>query len=108
MNARVQDGQIVSGLNALVIEAKRVSEFGFYASELDRAKRSMKSTVRGYQRPDLPAAGQRGQRVTKADFTHRVSSNTSAIYFTRPRRRLPYLHRCAGGGAVQHDSGIRP
>lgn len=40
LNARVQDGRIVDGLVALETEARRVREFGFTASELDRARRS--------------------------------------------------------------------
>jgi zinc protease len=41
LSARVQDGRIVDGLTALEIEARRVRQFGFTASELDRGKRSM-------------------------------------------------------------------
>ena len=53
MNARVQDGAIVGGLSALAVEAKRVREFGFHASELDRAKRSMTASYeRSYNERD--------------------------------------------------------
>ncbi len=38
LNARVQDGGIADGLTALQIEARRVRQYGFTASELDRAK----------------------------------------------------------------------
>src|SRR5919202_423736 len=40
MGATTQDGKIEEGLSALMIEAKRLREFGFSASEMDRAKRS--------------------------------------------------------------------
>jgi zinc protease len=39
LSARVQDGKLQGGLTALEIEARRVRQFGFTASELDRAKR---------------------------------------------------------------------
>jgi len=41
MGASVQDGKIADGLNALAVEAKRLRDFGFSASEMDRAKRWM-------------------------------------------------------------------
>ena len=45
--ANVKDGAIERGLEALLTEAKRVDEFGFLQSELDRAKENM---LRGYER----------------------------------------------------------
>lgn len=45
--ANVKNGTIDRGLEALLIEAKRVDEFGFLQSELDRAKQNM---LRGYER----------------------------------------------------------
>ncbi len=45
--ANVKDGAIEPGLEALLKEAKRVDEFGFLPSELDRVKASM---LRGYER----------------------------------------------------------
>jgi zinc protease len=47
LGANVKDGGIDRGLEALLIEAKRVDQFGFLQSELDRQKESM---VRGYER----------------------------------------------------------
>jgi zinc protease len=41
MNARVQDGKLEDGIGVLATEAMRVKEFGFSASELDRAKKWM-------------------------------------------------------------------
>jgi zinc protease len=41
MGATTQDGKIEEGLSALTVEAKRLREFGFSASEIDRAKRWM-------------------------------------------------------------------
>jgi zinc protease len=45
--AGVKDGGIDAGLQALLLEAKRVDQFGFLQSELDREKQDM---VRGYER----------------------------------------------------------
>ncbi|MGH7617628.1 MAG: M16 family metallopeptidase, partial [Gemmatimonadaceae bacterium] len=47
LGANVKDGGIDRGLEALLIEAKRVDQFGFLQSELDRQKESL---VRGYER----------------------------------------------------------
>ena len=43
LNARVPDGGIVAGLTAIQVEARRVRQYGFTASELDRATRSLRS-----------------------------------------------------------------
>src|SRR6185436_14085930 len=45
--AGVKDGAIDRGLEALLLESKRVDQFGFLQSELDREKQSI---VRGYER----------------------------------------------------------
>jgi zinc protease len=47
LGAGVEDGKISRGLEALLTESKRVDEFGFLQSELDREKQNM---VRGYER----------------------------------------------------------
>src|SRR6266511_4316781 len=47
LGAGVRDGGIERGLEALLTEAKRVDQFGFLQSELDRAKQNM---LRGYER----------------------------------------------------------
>ncbi len=41
MSARVQDGKLEDGIGVLATEAMRVKEFGFSASELERAKKWM-------------------------------------------------------------------
>src|SRR5262252_208238 len=45
--ANVKNGTIDKGLEALLLEAKRVDEFGFLQTELDRAKQNM---LRGFER----------------------------------------------------------
>ena len=47
LGASVKDGGIERGLEALLVEAKRVDQFGFLQSELDREKESL---LRGYER----------------------------------------------------------
>lgn len=47
LGAGVKDGAIEQGLEALLVEAKRVDQFGFLQSELDRAKQNLE---RGYER----------------------------------------------------------
>jgi len=47
LGAGVKDGGIDRGLEALLTEAKRVDQFGFLQSELDRAKQNL---LRGYER----------------------------------------------------------
>ena len=47
MGARVSDGGVERGLEALLTEARRVGQFGFLQAELDRAKQNL---LRGYER----------------------------------------------------------
>ena len=58
LSARVPDGGIADGLTALEIEARRVQQFGFTASELDRAKRWMAAFYeRAYNERDKSESG---------------------------------------------------
>ena len=41
LSARALDGKIQDALSAILVEAKRMRDFGFSATELDRAKRSL-------------------------------------------------------------------
>lgn len=53
LSARVADGGLSGGLTALQIEARRVLQHGFAASELDRAKRSLAAAYeRAYNERD--------------------------------------------------------
>ena len=47
LDASVQDGGVARGLEALLVEAHRVDQFGFLPSELERAKTNL---LRGYER----------------------------------------------------------
>ena len=74
----MKDGGIERGLEALLAEAKRVDQFGFLQSELDRAKQNM---LRGYERA----------------YAERDKTQSAALV-ERVRRQLP---------ARRSDSGNR-
>ena len=58
MAARVEDGKLEDGLGVLAVEALRVKEFGFSASELDRAKQWMAAFYeRAYSERDKTESG---------------------------------------------------
>jgi zinc protease len=58
MSARVEDGKLEDGIGVLATEALRVREFGFSASEVDRAKRWMESFYeRAYHERDKSESG---------------------------------------------------
>jgi len=58
LSARVADGGIVAGLQALVTEAERVRRHGFSAAELERAKKSMLAAYeRAYLERDKTESG---------------------------------------------------
>jgi zinc protease len=47
LGAGVNDGEVEKGLQALLVEARRVDQFGFLQTELDRARSDL---LRGYER----------------------------------------------------------
>jgi zinc protease len=58
LGASVQNGKIADGLTAAAIEAKRARDFGFSASELDRAKRWLAAFYeRAYSERDKTESG---------------------------------------------------
>ena len=58
LSARVVDGGLAAGLTALEIEARRVAQFGFTATELDRAKRWLAAYYeRAYNERDKNESG---------------------------------------------------
>jgi len=58
LSARVEDGSIVQGLTALLIEGRRLVEFGFQAAEFERAKRSMTTSYeRAYNERSTTESG---------------------------------------------------
>ncbi len=62
LSARVTDGRIGAGLTTIAVEARRVLEFGFTATELDRAKRWMAAFYeRAYNERDKTESGSYAQ-----------------------------------------------
>jgi zinc protease len=58
MSARVENGKLEDGIGVLATEALRVREFGFSVSEVDRAKKWMKSFYeRAYSERDKSESG---------------------------------------------------
>ena len=66
MGAQAQDDQVLSALEALLIEAKRVREHGFTDTELDRQKRqTLRSYLRAYnERNNLSSSGLANEYVS--------------------------------------------
>src|SRR5262245_48379731 len=59
LGASVQDGRLEDGVSTLATEAKRVREFGFSATEMDRAKKWMAAFYeRAYAERDKTESGQ--------------------------------------------------
>ncbi len=62
MTAQVEDGKLEDGIGVLATEALRVREFGFSASELERAKKWMESFYeRAYSERDKSESGSYAQ-----------------------------------------------
>jgi len=58
MAASVQDGRLEDGIASLATEAKRVREFGFSATEMDRAKKELAASYeRAYNERDKTESG---------------------------------------------------
>ncbi len=79
LGAAVQEGGIAAGLEALIVEARRMQQFGFTAEELDRARagaaRRLRARLQGARHEREPELRQRVRaRVprTGADSRHRV------------------------------------
>ena len=74
LSARVPDGGIAGGLTAAAIEARRVREFGYTATELDRAKRWMAAFYeRAYNERDKTESGSYAQEYLNHFLTEEPS-----------------------------------
>jgi zinc protease len=74
LNARVPDGGISEGLTALKVEARRVQQYGFNASELDRAKLWMRSFYeRAYNERDKNESASYAQEYLSYFLRHEPS-----------------------------------
>jgi hypothetical protein len=135
MGAAVQDGQLEDGISLLATEAKRVREFGFGASEMERAKQWMAAfyehaytdrILRARIRQLLPErraeprhrvrVPARAAAAAGNDGERRVRARQVAVERRRPRDprdlaaegRHPHPHRrAAAGGAGRRQRGAR-
>jgi zinc protease len=71
IGARVPDGKIEEGARAIAVEAKRVRDFGFSASELDRAKKWLAAEYeRAYNERDKSESGSFAQECVSYFLDH--------------------------------------
>jgi zinc protease len=81
LNARVPDGGIADGLAALEVEARRVARYGFTATELDRAKRSVMAFYeRAYNERDKTESSSYAQEYLGFFLTHEPSPGIAYEY----------------------------
>ncbi len=74
MGAAVQDGHLVDGVGVLAEEATRAREFGFSASELDRAKKWMAAFYdRAYAERDKTESGSFAEEYLQYFLVHEPS-----------------------------------
>ena len=91
LNVRAPDDKIEEGMTAVAVEAKRARDFGFSASELERAKKNLDRRLRA----GLRRARQVGELVVRPGAAQPV-----------PRERTGAGHRVrvrAGQAAAAHD-----
>ncbi|HEY2434706.1 MAG TPA: insulinase family protein [Vicinamibacterales bacterium] len=89
LGAGVEDGKIAEGLTAVAIEAKRAREFGFSASELDRARKWMLAFYeRAYTERDKTESGSFAQEYLD-DFLEREPSPGIAYEYRLVQQLLP-------------------
>ena len=81
LGARVPDGKVEDGLAAIAIEAKRVRDFGFSASELDRAKKWLiASYERAYAERDKSESGSFAQELVSYFLVHEPAPGIAYEY----------------------------
>ena len=85
LGAAVQEGSITAGLEALVVEARRMQQFGFTAEELDRARAALLASYdRAYKERDTSEhpsyAGEyvraflESEPIPGIEFEHKIAS----------------------------------
>jgi zinc protease len=67
LGAGVKDGGIERGLEALLLEARRVDQFGYLQSELDRAKQNM---LRAYERANTERERTQSSEIVEEYIGH--------------------------------------
>jgi zinc protease len=97
LGAAVQEGTIAPGLEALLIEARRMQQFGFGAEELDRARASLLAAFerafkeRGTtENPTYASEYVRAfleqEPIPGIEFEHRIAATFLPTITPRPRR----------------------
>ena len=72
MGAQVQDEGVLAGLESLLIEAKRVRDHGFTATELDRQKReTLRAYLRAYNERETTSSGSHAREYV-SHFLERI------------------------------------
>jgi zinc protease len=85
LGAAVQEGAIAAGLDSLVVEARRMQQFGFTAGELDRAKAALLTSFeRAYKERDTSESSTYASEYVRAflesepipgiEFEHKIAS----------------------------------
>jgi zinc protease len=103
LGAAVQEGNIAAGLEALIVEARRMQQFGFTQEELDRARAGLLASYeRAYKERDTSEnSGYAGEYVRAflesepipgIEFEHRIAStfipNVTLAEVTAEARKL--------------------
>jgi len=89
LGARVPDGRIEEGLTTIATEAKRVRDFGFSASELERAKKWLAASYeRAYAERDKSESGSFAQELVSY-FLSREPAPGIAYEYELVKRVLP-------------------
>jgi zinc protease len=79
--ARVPDGKIEDGLTTIAVESKRLRDFGFSTSELERAKKwLMASYERAYAERDKSDSGSFAQELVSYYLTHEPAPGIAYEY----------------------------
>jgi zinc protease len=91
MGALVEDGRLADGVGTLVQEANRVKEFGFNASEVDRAKKWMTAFYdRAYAERDKTESGSYAEEYTR-HFLNQEPSPGIAYEYRLVQQVLPTI-----------------
>jgi zinc protease len=102
LGAAVQDGGVERGLEALLVEARRVDQFGFLQSELDRAKQDMlRSYERAYAERDKTQSGSFADEYVRVylqdEATPGIEWEYSQVQRLLPTIALTDVNRLAAG-----------
>ena len=108
LSANVQDGGVERGLEALLIEARRVDQFGFLQTELDRAKQDMlRSYERGYAERDKSQSGGFADEYIRvyleSESTPGIAWEYAAVQKLLPTIALSDVNKLAAGWITENN-----